>query len=39
MMSNSPLVQYTKISPNSSNPRNNKIKNNRQRKEEKICVE
>lgn len=25
-MSNSPLVQYTKISPNSSNPRNNKIK-------------
>jgi len=24
-MSNSPLVQYTKISPNSSNPRNNKI--------------
>lgn len=25
-MSNSPLVSYTKISPNSSNPRNNKIK-------------
>ena len=25
-MSNSPLVQYTRISPNSSNPRNNKIK-------------
>lgn len=25
-MSNSPLVQYTRISPNSSNPRNSKIK-------------
>ena len=25
-MSNSPLVNYTKISPNSNNPRNNKIK-------------
>lgn len=25
-MSNSPLVNYTKISPNSTNPRNNKIK-------------
>ncbi len=25
-MSNSPLVQYTRISPNSNNPRNNKIK-------------
>lgn len=26
IMSNSPLVNYVKISPNSTNPRNNKIK-------------